>query len=118
VAVSPLDLKSVDAALLRYRIMAFVVGVSIIVLICIGVPLEAAADHPGIDKTLGFVHGVLFYPLYILLTIDLGIRTRMHPLRLAVTALLGTVPFVSFYAERQTTQFVRERQAALAHETV
>jgi integral membrane protein len=113
-AATLLDLKSVEGALLRYRIMATVVGISILVLVCIGIPLDFGAGHPAVDMYLGFVHGVVFYPLYIVLTLDLGRRVRMHPLRTVLTAAVGTVPLVSFYAESRTTQFVRERQAALS----
>lgn len=115
---SPLEAKSVEPALLRYRVAALVVGVSILVLVCIGIPLDKGAGHPGIDQSLGFVHGVFFYPIYILLTLDLGRRTRMHPVQLALTVVFGTVPFASFYAERRATQFVRERLSASTDELV
>ncbi len=108
-----LDVKSVESALLRYRIIAIVVAVSILILCCVGIPLSAAG-HNQVDLYLGFPHGVIFYPLYILLTLDLGRRVRMHPVQLAVIVVVGTVPLVSFYAERRTTQYVRERMAALA----
>jgi integral membrane protein len=113
-----MDAKSVEGALLRYRIAAVVVGVSILILVCIGIPLDKGAGHPGIDQTLGFVHGVFFYPIYILLTLDLARRTRMHPVQLALTVVFGTVPLASFYAERRATQFVRSRLAATADELV
>jgi hypothetical protein len=38
----------------------------------------------------------------------------MTPIQLVLTIAAGTIPVASFYAERRTTQFVRERQAALA----
>jgi hypothetical protein len=38
----------------------------------------------------------------------------MHPIQLLVIVLVGTVPLVSFYAERRTTDYVRERAATLA----
>jgi integral membrane protein len=115
---SALDFSSVEGALLRYRVVAMIVGISILVLVCIGLPLDKGAGHPGIDQSLGFVHGVIFYPVYVLLTLDLGRRIRMHPIQLILTIVFGTVPIVSFYAERRTTKLVRERQAALTHETV
>src|SRR3954447_2693221 len=98
-----------NAALLRYRVAAWIVGGLLIVLVCIGVPLKYAADVPGIAKWVGFVHGVIFYPLYLLLTLDLARRVRMSPLRTVVTMVAGTVPFVSFWAEHETTRYVRDR---------
>ena len=113
-----LDFASTEGALQRYRFMAIVVGISILVLVCVGLPLDKGAGHPVIDQKLGFVHGAFFYPLYILLTIDLARRVRMHPVQLLLTIVLGTIPLASIYAERYTTRFVRARQAALAPEPV
>jgi integral membrane protein len=112
------DFSSVDGALQRYRVLAVVVGISILVLVCIGIPLDFGAGHPVIDKKLGFVHGAFFYPLYIVLTLDLGRRVRIHPIHLVLIIVLGTIPVASIYAERYTTKFVRNRQAELAAEPV
>lgn len=98
-------------ALLRYRVAAWIVGVLLIVLVCVGVPLKYAADVPEISKWVGLVHGVIFYPLYILLTLILAIRARMSLARTVLTMIAGTVPFVSFYVERETTRYVTERSA-------
>jgi integral membrane protein len=109
-----LDLKSVEGALLRYRVVALIVSVLLVVLFFIGVPLQYAGGSGGVDAVVGVAHGVFFYPLYILLTFDLTRRVRMTPIQLVLTLAAGTVPIASFYAERRTTAFVRERQAALA----
>jgi integral membrane protein len=108
-----LDLKSVESALLRYRIVALIVSVLLVVLFGIGLPLQYAAGHGGVDAVVGVAHGVFFYPLYILLTLDLGRRVRMTPIQLVLTIIAGTVPLASFYAERRTTQFVRAREQAI-----
>jgi integral membrane protein len=108
-----LDLKSVEGALLRYRIVALIVSVLLVVLFGIGLPLQYAGGHGGVDAVVGVAHGVFFYPLYIVLTLDLTRRVRMTPIQLVLTVAAGTVPLASFYAERRTTQFIRERQAAL-----
>lgn len=108
------DLKSVDGALLRYRVVAIIVSVLLVVLFGIGLPLQYAGGHGGVDEIVGVAHGVFFYPLYILLTLDLTRRVRMTPIQLVLTVAAGTIPVASFYAERRTTQFIRERQAALA----
>jgi integral membrane protein len=113
---SLLDVKSVEAALLRYRIVALIVSVLLVVLFGIGLPLHFDGNHNAVDAIVGTAHGVLFYPLYILLTLDLTRRVRMTPIQLVLTVAAGTVPVASFYAERRTTQFIRERQQALADE--
>jgi integral membrane protein len=101
---------SVRSALLRYRIIAYVVGVGLIVLVLIGVPLRYGADFPGVVEVVGPLHGFL-YIVYLLLTADLALRTRMHPLKTLLVMAAGTIPFLSFVAERRIT---REVQAATA----
>jgi integral membrane protein len=110
---SLLDVKSVEGALLRYRVVALIVSVLLVVLFGIGLPLQYIGGHGQVDAIAGVAHGVFFYPLYILLTLDLTRRVRMTPIQLVLTVAAGTVPLASFYAERRTTQYVRERQAAL-----
>jgi integral membrane protein len=110
VTASILDWKSVEGALLRYRIVALIVSVLLVILFFIGLPLHSR----GIDAVVGTAHGVFFYPLYILLTLDLTRRVRMTPVQLVLTILAGTIPIASFYAERKTTEYVRHRIAAMS----
>lgn len=99
-------------ALLRYRVVAWIVGVLLIVLFCVGLPLQYLADIKTVDAVVGVIHGVFFYPLYLILTLDLARRVRMSPVRTVLTMVAGTVPFVSFVAEHETTRWVRERSEA------
>ena len=41
------------AALTRYRVIAYVVGVVLIVLVVIGMPLKYLADQPVVVETVG-----------------------------------------------------------------
>src|SRR5580704_9259875 len=113
-ATKLLDVKSVESALLRYRVVALIVSVLLVILFGVGLPLQYAAGHGGVDEVVGVAHGVFFYPLYILLTLDLTRRLRMTPIQLILTVAAGTIPIASFYAERRTTTYIRERQAALS----
>ena len=96
------------AALLRYRVIAYVVGVGLVVLVLIGVPLKYAADQRGVVAVVGPLHGVLFIG-YLLATAELAIRCRWSLLRTGLVMLAGTVPFMSFVAERSVTADVRAR---------
>lgn len=102
-------------SLLRYRIMAYVVGTLLIVLVCVGVPLkylasdgtDAQALGEWITTYLGVAHGWLY--MLFLVTATLLARVARWPLAFtAVTLLLGTVPFFSFYAERRATAYTRK----------
>jgi integral membrane protein len=113
VAASILDWKSVEAALLRYRIVALIVSVLLVILFFVALPLQAATGSHAVGNIVGVAHGIFFYPLYILLTLDLTRRVRMTPIQLILTIVAGTIPIASFYAERKTTQYVRQRMAAM-----
>jgi integral membrane protein len=101
--------KQVLDALLRYRVIAYVVGVGLIVLVVIGLPLKYAADSSGVVSVVGPLHGVL-YVVYLLATLDLARRIRMNPVTAVLIMLAGTIPFLSFVAERKVTGIVMAPQ--------
>ena len=91
---------------MRYRAIAYVVGVVLILLVVIGMPLKYIWDEPGVVETIGPAHGFL-YMVYLLAAFDVARRARWPLGRMALVMLAGTVPFVSFYAERVVTRWVR-----------
>jgi integral membrane protein len=101
--------RQVGAALTRYRVIAYVVGVMLIVLVAIGVPLKYIWGDSRVVATVGTAHGYL-YMIYLLASFDLGRRARWSLGRMAKVMLAGTVPFLSFYAERVVTRWIREQE--------
>ncbi|ADB36063.1 hypothetical protein Kfla_7075 [Kribbella flavida DSM 17836] len=87
-------------ALLRYRIIAYIVGVMLLLLVFLAMPLKYFADNPSVMNVVGPLHGFL-YVVYLLATFDLARRVRWPFTRLVLVALAGTIPFLSFYAERK-----------------
>ncbi len=86
--------------LLRYRVMANVVGVVLIVLVFVAVPLRYLGGHPTLSKTVSPIHGALYMVLVVNVVL-LG-RARGWPVkRIVLVALGGTVPVVSFLVERR-----------------
>ncbi len=100
-------------ALIRYRVMAYIVGVALILLVVVGVPLKYLADQPQLVSTIGPLHGFLFI-VYLVATFDVGRRCGWSLTRLGLVMVSGTIPFLSFYAERQVTRLVRGAQPAPA----
>jgi integral membrane protein len=107
--------------LLRYRVMAYVVGSLLIVLTLVGVPLKyLAADGSTAQQTgnwitmyLGILHGWLY--MLFLVTAAMLARKARFPVGFAVLVLfLGTVPILSFVAERLATRRTRATFPALA----
>jgi integral membrane protein len=97
--------RSVLSALLRYRIVAYVVGVGLIVLVLIGVPLKYAGNFDGVVAVVGPLHGFL-YIVYLLLTLDLARRIRLNIFVTLLVMLAGTIPFLSFVGERVISHYV------------
>jgi integral membrane protein len=73
----------------------------------IGMPLKYLAGQPVVVETVGPAHGFL-YIVYLVAVFDLGRRARWPLGRMALVMLAGTIPFVSFYAERVVTRWMRE----------
>jgi integral membrane protein len=103
--------KSVLSALRRYQVIAYVVGVGLILLVVVGVPLKYGADVDTVVAIVGPLHGAL-YVVYLLLTLDLARRIRMNPVTAVLVMLAGTIPFLSFVAERKVTSIVMAPQRA------
>ena len=97
-------------ALIRYRIMAYTVGVLLVVLMCVGVPLKYFGDNDTVVTWTAIPHGWL-YMLLLITAFDLGRRARWSWKRLILIALAGTIPFLSFVAERSATKDVRSKLA-------
>jgi integral membrane protein len=106
-------LTAVQSALTRYRVIAYVVGVFLLILTLVAMPLKYLADSPTMVAIVGPIHGFL-YMVYLVVAFDLSLRARW-PFRYTVLILLaGTVPFLSFVAERSVTRRVRAAGAAQA----
>lgn len=96
-----------------YRVLAWTVGTVLIILVLVAMPLKYFADDPLGVEVIGPMHGWLFM-FYVAAVILLGFTTKWGLGRIVLTALAGTIPFVSFYAEHKTVQFMRAHPAPQA----
>jgi integral membrane protein len=101
----------VRASLLFYRVLAYTVGVGLVILVLVGVPLKYLADQDGVVAVVGPLHGFL-YMVYLVATVNLAFRARWSPVKTVLVMLAGTVPFVSFVAERKVTADEQARPEA------
>ncbi len=123
-----------NPALTRYRFMATVVGILLIVLILIGVPLanfdgtgmwhifpstpdlwaDGSTAHDlgeAITQYLGVAHGWL-YMIFLITAFLLARQERWEMSYTVVTLICGTIPVLSFWAEHRATQRVKAEDAA------
>jgi integral membrane protein len=104
-------MEAVAGALLRYRVIAYVVGVVLLVLVLVAMPVKYIGGNASLVAIVGPVHGFL-YMVYLVLTFDLGRRADWPLKRMALVMLAGTVPFLSFVAERSVTRQLRAQPHA------
>jgi integral membrane protein len=104
-------LQAMRNAWIRYRIMAWLVGTLLVVLVCVGLPLKYLYGDPTVVTWTAIPHGYL-YMILLITAVDLGLRAKWSWKRMILIALAGTVPFLSFVAERSATKNIRAKLAA------
>ena len=97
-AVAP----GLPGAHLRYRVMAYAVGIGLVVLVGVGIPLQVAG-HPAVVRIVGPIHGFLFL-VYLVAAADLTRRVRWPLAELLWMVLAGLVPFAAFVVEGRVSR--------------
>lgn len=105
----------IRSALTFFKVMAFIVGVGLLLLV-VEMVLSYAVGLKGRDNPLWWwpqPHG-FFYMLYAVAAFYLSLKVRWPLGRLIVVLLAGCVPFLSFVAERKVERDVRALMAERA----
>jgi integral membrane protein len=93
-----LTARGVEGALLRYQVMANIVGVLIIPLF-VFTGIKIFAGHCKLEvEIFGVAHGYL-YIVYLIAVGALAFRTRLHILWILVMCGAGLVPGMTFLVE-------------------
>jgi integral membrane protein len=87
------------AAVVRYRVMAYITGVLIIVVCFVGIPMQIAAHNAFIVNDIGTIHGFL-YIVYIIFAYILAQKLKLSAKHTVILLLAGTVPVMTFFVER------------------
>ena len=106
-------LRPLGPRLIIYRIMAWITGVGLLLLVFYALPVKYIGGNDRPTALIGMIHGFL-YMGYILATLVLAERMRWKPVKALLILLAGTIPIASFVAERKITHEVEERQQAAA----
>jgi len=84
----------------RLRIIGFLEGISLLVLIFIAVPMKYYFQNPSLSKTLGPIHGTMFL-LFLFNALSVGIE---HNWKFKTTTwkiiLACFIPFGTFYIDK------------------
>jgi len=109
---APTDTDGIRPRLTFFKVMAFIVGVGLLVLVAEMV-LSYGFDRKGDANPLSWwpqPHGFI-YMLYLVATALLGFRVNWPLTKIVLVMLAGCVPFLSFWVERRVA---REVEAGLA----
>ena len=84
----------------RLRIVAFLEGISFLVLLGIAMPLKYLASYPGPVKVVGMLHGILFIT-YVILLLWTKAEYRWTFTKTFYAFIASLIPFGTFYADKK-----------------
>jgi integral membrane protein len=85
----------------RFRYLAIITGIVLAFLTVVALPYKYILNGEGHWTAYAWqAHGWL-YIIYFIVTLDLGLRAKWSMQRNFLYLLAGTVPFMSFIAERK-----------------
>jgi integral membrane protein len=89
------------------RIIAWIEGVSYLVLLGIAMPLKYLADEPGAVRIVGMIHGILFMLFCVALALAWR-RRRWSLLRSTVIFASSLIPCATFFMDRYLARWDSE----------
>ncbi|MGC9498180.1 DUF3817 domain-containing protein [Streptomyces sp. WG7] len=101
------------SVLTRYRVMAYVTGV-LLILLCLGMIAKYLLDMDGaadFTHVVSLAHGWL-YVVYLVFAFDLGSKAKWKVSKQLWVLLAGTVPTAAFFVERRISQELDAKFAA------
>ncbi len=98
--------RQVGPALTRYRVMAIVTGVMLVILTISFTLGFLGVDTGTLGRTIAIAHGWV-YVVYLVTVFDLWSRLRWPFGRFVALVLAGVVPIVSFVMEHRIVREVR-----------
>ncbi|MFP7364180.1 DUF3817 domain-containing protein [Corynebacterium callunae] len=97
--IHPERKKRVRQALTMFSIAAWITGVFLLALtLRMVLQYIVGMEMPGWATFIAIFHGWA-YIIYLLTTLNLGLKARWEPIRWFTTAIAGVVPFLSFFIE-------------------
>ena len=83
----------------RLRLLAFLEGVTLLILVFVAVPLKYYFDDPSVSKGLGPVHGA-FFLLFVFNALHVGVEQQWRFRETTWKLLLACfIPFGTFYID-------------------
>ncbi|MFG2597567.1 DUF3817 domain-containing protein [Streptomyces sp. NPDC048462] len=93
------------SVLTRYRVMAYVTAVMLLVLCTCMIFKYGFDTGEGLTLVVSQIHGVL-YIIYLIFAFDLGSKAKWPMGKLLWVLIAGTIPTAAFFVERQVVRDV------------
>lgn len=91
--------KFLNSSIGRLRLVAFLEGISLLLLVFIAMPLKYLMDKPAMVKVVGQAHGILFL-LFVFYTLVVAGQARWGFFQTTWKVLLSSfIPFGTFYID-------------------
>lgn len=87
----------------RFRILALIEGISFLLIFAVSLPFKYMLGYTTVPYIIGMSHGVLFV-LYILMAIELIIRSRVTFFQFLRIIFASIVPFGTFFNDKMLKQ--------------
>jgi integral membrane protein len=85
----------------RLRLIGYLEGISLLVLVFVAVPMKYGFANPSLTKLMGPTHGAIFL-LFLINALSLGVELNWKFRRTTLPLLLSCfVPFGTFYVDRK-----------------
>jgi len=114
VGAPPAAKPSNSKLLTAYKVMSYVTGVGLIVLVFIAVPIQLwpilGQKDGSPAEVVGILHGYL-YMVYVVLTLALAYTRKWKLLKVILVVAAGTIPLAVFVAERRVIRDEVAREA-------
>jgi integral membrane protein len=83
-----------------FRFIAFLEGLSYLLLLFVAIPVKYILGDPSYVKLLGMPHGVLFMA-YIVFSVFMSFKQKWSVKVLLVILLASIIPFGTFYVDKK-----------------
>ncbi len=92
----------------RLRILGFLEGLSLLILVFIAVPMKYIFNNPELSKLIGPVHGVIFI-LFVLNALSVSIEQNWKFTTTTWKLLVACfIPFGTFYIDHKILKNIKE----------
>ncbi|BDA79004.1 membrane protein [Leptospira kobayashii] len=93
----------------RLRLVGFAEGISLLLLVGIGVPLKHIYGEPGLVKIIGPIHGILFL-LFVFNTLSISVEQEWKFKEVTWKVLVACmIPFGTFYIDKKILSRLKEQ---------